>query len=146
MQIREQGQKVQLIRSPYDSNKKRCVQKVFITFKRSYMYTANVNKYLSDDQIKELSADEIETLSDWLTSRADKSSADDRRYAIESSDKNIIKSADAILSDGANAEKAAAIYASMDVMAKALKKAGHPKPKSDKKRVVDTRQLDIKDV
>ncbi len=129
MQIREQGQQVQLIRSPYDSTKKRCVQKVFITFKRSYMYAANVNKYLSDEQIKELSVDEIKTLSDWLTVRADKLSADDRRYAIAAADTRISAIADAILSDGIDTVQAEKVYAEIDKLQKVLRKAGHTRKK-----------------
>jgi hypothetical protein len=137
MQIREQGQQVQLIRSPYDKDKKRCVQKVFMKFERSHSYDANVNKYLSDNQIKELSADEIKTLSDWLTAKADKLAADVRKSSIFSAEYSISRLADAILSDNVDAAKASEIYAAMDVLAKALKKMGHERPKKLSAKRID---------
>ncbi len=137
MQIREQGRQVQLIRSPYDSTKKRCVQKVFMTFERSYFYAADVNKHLSADEVKELSADEIKTLSDWLTVKADKRAADTRSHSISLADKRIADAADAILSDNVDADVAAKIYAAMDVLAKAMKKMGHERPKKLSAKRID---------
>lgn len=128
MQIREQGKQVQLIRSPYDKEKKRCVQKVAHTFKQQHSYSSDdITKYLSAEQLADLSDDEKKTLSDWLKAKADKEKADDTAFYIRSADRNIKRSADAILSAGVSAEKAAEIWAAMDVMSKALRKAGHPK-------------------
>ena len=129
MQIREQGKQVQLIRSPYAKDKKRCVQQVFLTFQRSYEYAADVSKYLSADEIKELSADEIKTLSDWLTVRADKTSADRRLLYISLADTRISAIADAILSDGIDADQAEKVYAALDKLQKILRKAGHTRKK-----------------
>lgn len=128
MQIREQGQQVQLIRSPYDSTKKRCVQKVVHTFKRQYSYLSDdLNNYLSADQVLDLSDDEKKTLSDWLKARTDKKAADDRASSIRYADIRNNLTADAISSDGVSAEQAAAIWESIEKLSKALKKAGHPK-------------------
>jgi hypothetical protein len=128
MQIREQGRQVQLIRSPYDSTKKRCVQKVVHTFKRQYIYLSDdVTKYLSAEQVEDLSDDEKKTLSDWLKAKADKGSADDRRVSIAYADRQIVKAADAISSDGVSAEQAAKIWEAIEKLSKALKKAGHPR-------------------
>ena len=128
MQIREQGRQVQLIRSPYDSTKKRCVQKVVHTFKQQYIYSSDdVTKYLSAEQVSDLSDDEKKTLSDWLKAKADKSSADDRKYSISYADIQIIKAADAISSDGVCAGQAAKIWEAIEKLSKSLKKAGHPK-------------------
>lgn len=132
MQIREQGKQVQLIRSPYDKTKKRCVQKVVHIFQRQYVYLSDdITKYLSAEQIADLSDDEKKTLSDWLRARADKSSADGRRIKISYADKNLSDLADAILSDGVTDEQAAAIVEGLAKVAKALKKSGH---KSSKKK------------
>ena len=128
MQIRIQGKQVQLIRSPYCKEKKRCVQKVVHTFKQQLIYSSDdMNKYLSAEQVADLSDDEKKTLSDWLKAKTDKKSADDRLYAIGFADKQIIRSADAILSDGVSQEQAGRIWEAMDKLAKALKKSGHPK-------------------
>ena len=128
MQIREQGRQVQLIRSPYDSTKKRCVQKVVHTFKQQYSYSSDdVTKYLSAEQVADLSDDEKKTLSDWLKARTDKTTADARKYSISYADSHISKSADAISSDGVSAEQAAKIWEAIEKLSKALKKSGHPK-------------------
>jgi hypothetical protein len=138
MQIREQGKQVQLIRSPYDSTKKRCVQKVVHTFKQRYSYSSDdVNRYLSAEQVADLSDDEKKTLSDWLKAKTDKTTADDRKYSISYADSHISKAADAISSDGVSAEQAAKIWEAMTTLSKALKKSGHPRRASaDKKEAV----------
>lgn len=148
MQIREQGKQVQLIRSPYDKTLKRCVQVVFLKFKRQYIYTsANLQDYLSAEQMETLSDNERVQLSDWLKAKADKNKSDDLRFAIMAADNGLIRLADAILSDYGNAitpERAAAVWAGLDAVAKAMKKKGHAKPaKTDKKQSADSRQLDI---
>jgi cell division septation protein DedD len=128
MQIREQGKQVQLIRSPYDKEKKRCVQKVAHTFKQQHKYLSDdITKYLSAEQLADLSDDEKKTLSDWLKAKTDKTKADDCMINIMTADRLLSQSADSILSAGVSAEKAAAIWAAMDKMSKALRKAGHPK-------------------
>ena len=133
MQIREQGRQVQLIRSPYDKSKKKCVQKVVHKFERRYEYpSADISNYLSPDQIADLSDDEAKTLSEWLKSKVDKKQADDRKYSIEYADNYISKAGDAILSDGVSAEKAKQIWEAMEKLGKTLKKAGHPKPQPRK--------------
>jgi len=128
MQIREQGRQVQLIRSPYDSTKKRCVQTVFCHFKRSYKYlSADMNDYLSAEQIALLSDDEKKQLSDWLKARTDKDLTDDRRLRIRIADKIIDALTDAILSyDPAKDDNilSADIYDAIDRLKKAMKKKG----------------------
>lgn len=123
MQIREQGQQVQLIRSPYDKTKKRCVQKVAHHFPKQYAYlSADINQYLSAEQVSDLSDDEKQTLSDWLKERADKALADGRRYKISGADRTLSDLADAILSDGVTPEQAAKITEGLAKVSKALKK------------------------
>ena len=131
MQIRIQGKQVQLIRSPYCKEKKRCVQKVAHTFKDPIIFSSDdVNTYLSAEQVADLSDDEKKTLSDWLRDKVDKSSAAYRRFFISWADKNIIKSADAILSDGVDADQAGKIWEAIERLSKALKKSGHPRSAS----------------
>lgn len=128
MQIREQGKQVQLIRSPYSQEKKRCVQKVVHTFERRYHYSSDdVNEYLSVEQVSDLSDDEKKTLSDWLRAKADKNASDDRKHKISYADKFLSLTADAILSDGVSQEQAAQIWFGIEKLSKALKKSGHPK-------------------
>lgn len=128
MQIREQGRQVQLIRSPYDSVKKRCVQKVVHTFHRAGNYiSVDINDYLTAEQSSDLSADENKTLSDWLKAKADKSLSDVRKYSIMLASNDIGRLTDAILADGVSEEKALEIWCEIDKLSKALKKAGFPK-------------------
>lgn len=136
MQIREQGQQVQLIRSHYDSTKKRCVQTVFCHFKRSYKYlSADMNDYLSAEQIVLLSDDEKKQLSDWLKSKSDKDLTDQRMYTILLADKTINLLADAILSYEPTKDDSmlsadlkevdsTKIYDAIDRLKKAMKKKG----------------------
>ena len=128
MQIREQGRQVQLIRSPYDSVKKRCVQKVVHTFKKQYIYSSDdITEYLSVQQVEDLSDDEKKTLSVWLATKADKMSADVRRNRIILADTTIEGLADAISSDGVSADQALKIWEAIDKLSKVLKKTGYPK-------------------
>lgn len=128
MQVREQGRQVQLIRSPYDSVKKRCVQKVVATFKQSYFYSSvNINDYLSASQLLILTDGEKKTLSDWLINKSTAVASTNRASVVSESDKFIGRLTDAILADGIPAYQAAQVYAEMDKLAKALKKMGHPR-------------------
>ncbi len=130
MQIREQGRQVQLIRSPYDKDKKRCVQKVVHTFQQLHSYpTHDITKYLSAAQVADLSADERKTLSGWLLAKADKELAVARRHAIDYVDRQMNNAVDAISADvlSVSAERAAAIWESIEKLSKTLKRAGHPK-------------------
>lgn len=130
MQIREQGQQVQLIRSPYDSTKKRCVQKVVHTFKKQDDYlSASIGDYLSDEQRDDLSSDEKQLLHSWLNDRFYSYKANERKEAIRLAYINIVKTSAAILSDGIEDENAQSIYEAIDILRSALKKRGHKKNK-----------------
>lgn len=129
MQIRVQGKQVQLIRSPYDPAKKRCVQKVILTFpKRHNGYEVDPAKYLSADELAKLSDDEVKTLSDWLQKESDTKLADDRKLSIKTSKYSIGRLADAISANGIDAEKASELWISIDLLTKSMRKAGYPKP------------------
>lgn len=131
MYIREQGKKVQLLRSPYDPVKKRCVQKLAHSFPRSYSYSsAELDKYLSAEQIDDLSDDEKQELTAWLTERSDKNLADARKHSIDSAPYYTNQLADNISSDVVelSEKQAAKIWDAMDKLAKAMKKAGHKRP------------------
>ncbi len=145
MQIREQGKQVQLIRSPYDPARKRCVQRVAHKFERRIMYlSANPADYLSAEQLADLSDDEQQTLAAWLNAKSDKQAADDRSYAIRFADSNIIRLADAILSDGLpDSQHADRIWKAMSQLEKALKKSGHPRPKRDRAQAATSDQADL---
>lgn len=131
MQIRTQGKQVQLIRSPYDPIKKRCTQKVIATFPVYENYDSlNLHDHLSAEHINLLSADEVVAVTTWLTTRVAKADAFSRERSIREAGANICKTADAISSDGIDFEGAQKIYLALDMLKKALKKAGHKREKS----------------
>ena len=132
MQIREQGRLVQLIRSPYDPARKRCVQKVVHTFpQHAKIGSASPEGVLSADQLADLSADEIKTLSDWLRAQSDKRAADDRQFDIRYASFRLSRLADAIKADGVDDGQAAAIWAGLELVGKALKAGGHRRPRRE---------------
>lgn len=142
MQIREQGRQVQLIRSPYDSAKKRCTQKVVHTFKSSVLYsTDDIKKCLSDEQLLDLSADEIQTVEVWIKARFNNSAQNSRSYSIMMASQTINSLADAILSDGLTDQQAANIWLAIDALAKSMKKSGHAKSAKKALNVVEKQIL-----
>lgn len=127
MQIREQGRQIQCIRSTYEKEKGRSRQRVVATLKR--WETA-----LPAEGIGELTEAERQELAAWLAERQEKSQADSRGYAVVTAAGSINRIAAAI-SAGVEAtpEQAAATWKALAELAKALRKAGHPKPKPDPK-------------
>lgn len=139
MQIREQGKKVQLIRSPYDSEKKRCIQKLAHSFPRKWAYlSANLDEYLSADQILDLSDDEKKELTAWLSERSDKNLAETRKYSIDSAPRSTSQLADNISSEVVELteNEAIRVWDALDKLAKAMRKAGYKKPAKPAKPAV----------
>lgn len=145
MQIREQGNAVQLIRTPYDKVRKRCYQKVAFSFKQHHSYLSDDGEYLSADRMTlkrpgtasaedaglgdagALTDDEQKKLSAWLRAKADQISAGNRQSAISNLGAELGRSASAIAKDGVSAEQAATIWKAIEQLSKALKRSGNPK-------------------
>jgi len=130
MQIREQGRQVQLIRSPYDKEKKRCVQKVVHAFKQQPYYSAqDLTRYLSAEQLADLSDDEKRTLGVWLQNKIDARAAAGRETAVSIVSTYASRAAEAISSGRVpvTTEQAAEMWEAMGQLAKALKKADRPR-------------------
>lgn len=121
MQIREQGKQVQLIRSPYDPEKKRCVQKVIGHFPRysDEKPSADLLNILTDDERKQLDA--------WFAARSDKQAAGRRQSAVILASMHLEGIAAAV--DLMTPEQAAATWSAIGRLQVALKKAGHKRPK-----------------
>lgn len=141
MQIREQGKKIQLIRSIYNKETKICDQKLIGT----------VEKY-GDKQLTmhadfELREDEREQLQKWLDERKEQTAAEDRKYCILSSDRRIsdISNAIKVESNRIDTGKATKIYAAIDELTKTLRKAGFKRPEKPKatKEVAEQPLLDV---
>lgn len=134
MQFRIQGKQLQLIRSVYDSSKKRCVQHVIHTLDKW------TDKMPSDEQIEKLTAIEKIDLSAYFVEKADKSLALSRKSSLSSIGYNFSRLSDAISSSKLTEEQSANIWAGLSDVQKAMKKAGHTKPKPMKATVVNLDQ------
>lgn len=123
MQIREQGRLIQCIRSTYDKDKGRSFQKVVATLKRwhSEVPTEGMDG-LTDEEKQELAA--------WLAERQAKSQATDRAYAVSGASGSLDRIVQALAAGvEPSSAQAVAIWKGLTDLGKALRKAGHPKPK-----------------
>jgi hypothetical protein len=126
MQFREQGKKVQCIRSTYDPASKRSHQKVVAAFDRW------VDK-LPSSGLEGLSEAEHAALVDWFAARQAKAQAARCQSRLIDAPRALadlsaaIRAADTLLPD-----HAAAIWRGLADVAKALRKAGHSQPKRER--------------
>lgn len=125
MQIREAGRKVLLIKTEYSKDSKR-------TYGRT---VASQDKYLStvtDDVRQRLAPHEVDEFQNWLSKREENNNVGSAKSALSGAGWSIRRIANALSVDGAKeemtTERAASVYAAMDELAKALKKAGFKKP------------------
>lgn len=138
MQFREQGKKIQCIRSFYDSVSKRSRQKLVATFDR---YT---DKF-SSAQIAELTEAERQELTTWFEARQADKAERLNQYRVMSAAATLIELAQSIRVTGAamTDSEAAATWSALSGVAKALRKVGHPKPKRESLAVVVPGQADL---
>jgi hypothetical protein len=127
MQIRIQGKKVQLIRSAYDSAKKRCVQKMVHSFDDQLhgVWFPRLSAYLTPDQIADLSDAEKLQLHAWLERK--RSEWEDKRdkRQLDSLESDFEQLSLYISPQTVNSDKATSIYRALALVSKALKKAGY---------------------
>ena len=124
MQFREQGKKIQCIRSTYDPATKRCHQKVVATLDRS------ANK-LVFAQMLDLTNAEQKALAKWfITRQVAQAERNDQQRVMGAAD-SLAQLGQSIRATGAamTDSEAAATWSALTDVAKALRKAGHPKPK-----------------
>jgi hypothetical protein len=127
MYIRIQGKQVQCVRSPYDPAKKKCVQKVIVTFPRSYgSYKATAAAQLPPEKLALLEAQEVAQLDAWLSKVNAAESASSDQYLVEYGGGRLVAMADAIDRNGIDQSKAAKMWAGIEALSKSLKKAGFP--------------------
>lgn len=127
MQIREQGLKIQCIRTVYDKAIGRGRQTVIATLAR---YTTE----MPTTGLDELTEAERETLAEWLAKRREASQKSQEAYTAMSADRWLVTLAKAIREgQELRPEQAAAIWHGMGEVGKALRKAGHAKPKAVRK-------------
>jgi hypothetical protein len=126
MQFREQGKKIQCIRSSYDPAAKRSHQKVVAAFDRY------ADKMPSAD-VADLTEEERQELAAWFGQRQASRAASMSQYRARSGGQTLDDLAQAIsAAESLTAEQAAAVWHGLADVAKALRKAGHPKPKRER--------------
>lgn len=130
MQFREQGKKIQCIRSSYDPAAKRSHQKVVAAFDRY------ADKMPSAD-VADLTEEERQELAVWFGQRQASRAASMSQYRARSGGQTLDDLAKAIsTAEAMSAEQAAAVWRGLADVAKALRKAGHSKPKREQRHPV----------
>ncbi len=126
MQFREQGKKIQCIRSTYDPASKRSHQKVVAAFDRWADKLPSV-------EVAELTDAERQELAAWFEARQSVKAERMNQYRASSGGRTLSDLADAIRAAGTlTDDQAAAVWRGLADVAKALRKAGHPKPKRER--------------
>lgn len=127
MQFREQGKKIQCIRSTYDPASKRSHQKVVGAFDRwADKLPSTGLEALTDAERAELAA--------WFDARQSAKAERMSQYRASIGGQTLADLADAIRAAGGltDDQAAAAVWRGLADVAKALRKAGHPKPKRER--------------
>ena len=126
MQFREQGKKIQCIRSTYNPDSKRSHQKVVGAFDRW------ADK-LPSAELGELTDAERQELAAWFDARQSAKAERMNQYRASIGGQTLADLADAIRAAGTlTDDQAAAVWHGLADVAKALRKAGHPKPKRER--------------
>lgn len=122
MQFREQGRKVQCIRSAYDPAVKRSHQKVVASFDRWAVELPPLPELTDSERVE---------ASEWFAARQAAKAERANRYRASYGGQTLAELAEAIQTAGTDLtpEQAASIWQGMAAVGKALRKAGHPKPK-----------------
>jgi hypothetical protein len=138
MQFREQGKKIQCIRSTYDPLSKRSRQNLVLTCDR------NVDKLPSMDATI-LTEAERKEFENWFKERQEAKAERLNQYRVMSAAATLIELAQSIKATGAamTDSEAAATWSALSDVAKSLRKVGHPKPKRERSAVVVPGQADL---
>jgi hypothetical protein len=129
MQFRIQGKKIQCIRSTYDPTSKRNHQKLICSFERWADRLPSVG-------LEGLTDTERQELSTWFNARQTASAERANQYRVMSAASSLAQLGSSISATGAamTESEAAATWSALADVAKALRKAGHPKPKRERER------------
>lgn len=124
MQFREQGKKIQCIRSTYDPASKRSHQKVVASFDRWAVELPPLPELTDAERVE---------ASEWFAARQSAKAERMNQYRASVGGQTLADLADAIRAGGTlTDDQAAAIWRGLADVAKALRKAGHPKPKRER--------------
>lgn len=137
MQFREQGKKIQCIRSTYDPAIKRSYQKLVASFDRWADKLPAV-------ELTDLTDAEQRELATWFEARQSVKSERMNQYRASIGGQTLGELAEAIRSaNSMTDEQAAAVWRGLADVAKALRKAGHPKPQRERSASVVSGQADL---
>jgi hypothetical protein len=129
MQFREQGKKIQCIRSTYDPASKRSHQKVVAAFDRWADKLPSV-------KVADLTDAERQELAAWFEARQSVKAERMNQYRVMSAASTLVQLAESVMATGAamTDSEAALTWSALAAVGKALRKAGHPKPKPQRER------------
>lgn len=143
MQIKERGRKVVCIKTEYVPEKKR-------TYGRQVASQDSHLTTVSEEVRRQLNKEDVDDLQKWLDDRAKKEEVDTLKFKLSTIGYSVNKAAEALdagLGEDLDAEQAAAIWAGISRLQKALKKSGHPRPRQPQrqpaKQAVDTQHADL---
>ena len=138
MQFREQGKKIQCIRSTYDPISKRSRQKLVVTFDR------DMDK-LPSMEITILTETERNEFESWFNERQEAKAERLNQHRVMSAVSTLAELAISIKATGAamTDSEATLTWRALGDVVKALHKVGHPKPKRKRSTVVVPTQVDL---
>lgn len=138
MQFREQGKKIQCIRSTYNPASKRSHQKVVAAFDRWVDELPSV-------KVADLTDAEWQELAAWFEGRQSVKAERTNRWRVTSAASILVQLGESIKATGAAMmdTEAALIWGALSDVAKALRNAGHPKPKRERPASVVSGQADL---
>lgn len=118
MQIRKQGNKIQLLRSVYNPALKKCKQVLLGSIK------AYGDLQLGDDLLAELHEDEIKQFNDWVATEKETSIKLHNLYAIRHAEESIARISEAVIgTDKVDLVKIDSLKASIKGLQKVVRKA-----------------------
>lgn len=138
MQFREQGKKIQCIRSTYDPASKRSHQKVVAAFDRWADKLPSV-------EVADLTDAERQELTAWFEARQSVKAERMNQYQVIIAASTLVQLAESIKATGAamTDSEAALTWSALAAVGKALRKAGHQKPQRERPASVVAGQADL---
>lgn len=152
MQIKEKGNRVQLIRTEYIPEKKRTVGRIIATFDRyETTFPVDICRQVEEKGFQQISDEERQQVEQWIVDNKEKRSVDSLSLGLSLAASNINRATQALavdeLADRVTPEQAQAIFSAVDALKKALRKRGYrpaPKPaKQSKPKPADNAQADL---
>ena len=140
MQFRIQGQRIQCIRSVYDTDTKRCKQNLIVSFSKW-------SDKIPADELTDLTPEEYEELKVWWANREAEKEASFNRVYVRTSASDMARMIRAISTeDGAGElteDLTSDLWKQISELQKELRKAGFPRPKAPKKIPISKYQGDL---